>query len=665
MQNIFIDVLPPWVETGLQPAFYDLESGTVLQQTARMYAKVRELVDSYNQFTEDVTDTVNDYIERFNELYTYVHDYFDNLDVQEEINHKLDEMAEDGTLETLIAKVLDTDETYYFHTVMATPYYRNSDSMAGMQGGCMLPDGRIFQCIGYRSGITNGKMLIYAQDGTLINSADLDFGHCNSCCYCPDTETVFITGDNPTGDHTMEILEVNPSNLSIVATHDVSDFPLIPYGIAYDEVNKNFVFVNPWNLYGAELKMWKTDAEFNVLDTKTFNFKIRSTANLGKFGKYLGVCTISNTSIMLFDMKTLTYIKSVNINDLVSDTWYITEPEWLDTVDDVVYFGFIPHSATTPRNWGGGTKVYAKCDLKYNYEEIGLNNSECPPQQEVYYVNEDATYNPLRDGSLNKPFINIYEALNSALRTANVTGKVSIYIKNKTGTYAPLFSNNKQYYITQHFSSDASFTLFSNIFVNSTAHVVFYTPIVLQGNVKDSPLGIEDANIQNRGYLDANYISLSTDEKLTIASSTDSVTKMYIDNDGIDFTNASGEFYNKRDNKTFATTDLVVPTYYTERNYHNVSVVIEEADNKFILPIMNHAAVATVRYQVSAKGPLSLTNEFTMTIIKGVYASDTYNYIDGDDTVRRVVTTYDGDKTITITATGTTPTQKRVKYSSL
>ena len=94
MQNIFIDFLPPWVETGLQPAFYDKESGTVLQQTARMYAKVNEVVQSVNNQNE----TIADYIDKFNELHDYVHDYFDNLDVQTEINNKIDEMVEDGTL---------------------------------------------------------------------------------------------------------------------------------------------------------------------------------------------------------------------------------------------------------------------------------------------------------------------------------------------------------------------------------------------------------------------------------------------------------------------------------------------------------------------------------------------------------------------------------------
>ena len=112
MQNIFIEFLPPWVETGMQPAFYDKESGTVLQQTARMYAKVNELIASYNQFTQDITnqqnefeegvnETVDDYIGKFETLYNYVHDYFDNLDVQEEVNNKIDEMAEDGTLEAI------------------------------------------------------------------------------------------------------------------------------------------------------------------------------------------------------------------------------------------------------------------------------------------------------------------------------------------------------------------------------------------------------------------------------------------------------------------------------------------------------------------------------------------------------------------------------------
>lgn len=152
MQNIFIDILPPWVETGLQPAFYDLESGTVLQQTARMYAKVRELTEGYNTFTQNITNEVNqfesdvddrvtefensvnetvaDYIERFNTLYTYVHDYFDNLDVQQEVNNKLDEMAEDGTLEELLGDYVSSLATNDESEVALYAFFDDANSNA-------------------------------------------------------------------------------------------------------------------------------------------------------------------------------------------------------------------------------------------------------------------------------------------------------------------------------------------------------------------------------------------------------------------------------------------------------------------------------------------------------------------------------------------------------
>ena len=150
MQNIFIEVLPPWVETGLQPAFYDLESGTVLQQTARMWAKMRELGVAFNTFTENVTteinnfeddtnaeidrferatndeierfegainDTVEDYIEKFNALKNYVDNYFDNLDVQEEINNKLDDMLESGQLQEIIDQFVQSNVTWTFDNV--------------------------------------------------------------------------------------------------------------------------------------------------------------------------------------------------------------------------------------------------------------------------------------------------------------------------------------------------------------------------------------------------------------------------------------------------------------------------------------------------------------------------------------------------------------------
>lgn len=155
MENIFVEFLPPWVETGLQPAFYDKESGTVLQQTARMYARVNMLIRMFNKlskqtkteiedFETTTNETVNEYIEKFNELHDYVHDYFDNLDVQEEINNKLDEMFEDGELQDILIAYLQMNVNWCYDTV------------ADMKASDVLIDGCFARTLGYGAVNDNG-----------------------------------------------------------------------------------------------------------------------------------------------------------------------------------------------------------------------------------------------------------------------------------------------------------------------------------------------------------------------------------------------------------------------------------------------------------------------------------------------------------------------------
>lgn len=57
-------------------------------------------------FENNITGNFNELSGKFDELKNFVDTYFDNLDVQEEINHKLDEMVEDGTFDTLLANYL-------------------------------------------------------------------------------------------------------------------------------------------------------------------------------------------------------------------------------------------------------------------------------------------------------------------------------------------------------------------------------------------------------------------------------------------------------------------------------------------------------------------------------------------------------------------------------
>ena len=53
---------------------------------------------------------------KFIELKDYVDNYFENLDVQEEVDHKLDEMAESGELAEIISQFLGVDFLYTYDT---------------------------------------------------------------------------------------------------------------------------------------------------------------------------------------------------------------------------------------------------------------------------------------------------------------------------------------------------------------------------------------------------------------------------------------------------------------------------------------------------------------------------------------------------------------------
>ena len=108
-----------------------------------------------NYLTETVIPTVNNNAEAVEELQalytqikTYVDGYFDNLDVQEEINNKLDEMAASGQLTNIIAQYLGLGGMITF------------DSVADMKNATNLVDGSKCATLGYYS-VNDGGNAFY------------------------------------------------------------------------------------------------------------------------------------------------------------------------------------------------------------------------------------------------------------------------------------------------------------------------------------------------------------------------------------------------------------------------------------------------------------------------------------------------------------------------
>ena len=88
--------------------FFALTNFPYIEQTfdtLTNYELMCKIADELNKFIKNNNATNENVINLYNafvSLQDYVNQYFDDLNVQNEINNKLDQMASDGTLDTII-----------------------------------------------------------------------------------------------------------------------------------------------------------------------------------------------------------------------------------------------------------------------------------------------------------------------------------------------------------------------------------------------------------------------------------------------------------------------------------------------------------------------------------------------------------------------------------
>ena len=111
----FVPNLPPfeaWLATNI-PAVYDNTMSYYDELTSLIKYLESEVIPAVNESGAAVAELQGLYTE----LKNFVNNYFDNLDVQEEINNKLDDMAQSGELTEIIGAYLQTTALWCFDTV--------------------------------------------------------------------------------------------------------------------------------------------------------------------------------------------------------------------------------------------------------------------------------------------------------------------------------------------------------------------------------------------------------------------------------------------------------------------------------------------------------------------------------------------------------------------
>lgn len=107
-----------------------------------------EVISELGTFETNITNNFNLLQSSFNELKDFVDNYFENLDVQNEINNKLEAMAADGTLQEIITAYIQANVSWTFDTV------------ADMKLATNLVDGSYAKTLGFYT-INDGGGALY------------------------------------------------------------------------------------------------------------------------------------------------------------------------------------------------------------------------------------------------------------------------------------------------------------------------------------------------------------------------------------------------------------------------------------------------------------------------------------------------------------------------
>ena len=99
--------LPNWCISNMGPAFYDTESASVIEQTAKLYKTIQDLINEYNTFASELETNSNNFEteireaqeEFINNMTEVIHDYIRMIDekiklMDSEINNQNTKIAE-------------------------------------------------------------------------------------------------------------------------------------------------------------------------------------------------------------------------------------------------------------------------------------------------------------------------------------------------------------------------------------------------------------------------------------------------------------------------------------------------------------------------------------------------------------------------------------------
>ena len=420
----------------------------------------------YNQNL--VEEDVKKLYQVFNELVKY----FDNLDLQDEVDKKLDSMVQDGTLDNLLKNILNFVDG---SLVLNIDYRDGNDFIKNVTNESLLPKGGLQ---GFttteNSYIVARKVeksiddyddtMVYLQEiskstKSIIKESYLQLYHANSIAYNKDDKEIYITATNYT-DSSNVYHEINDIIVVDYDTFTIKNIITPPTeitnsnrirSVSYDNKNKVLALADEFDVF--IMNDFTSVKNHIVLDTdftapKQNLFSNNQTIqNVVLYNNKIYTCRYNSNGINVYD------IEGKLLNNYYSFDYDIPfqmgELEAISIEDDNVYLASYQISSTGNSNKCQSYDITIfKTNLHFNGYKNYYYSYNITNRISVYV--DSTTNNHLQVGFSNYPFKTISQAI---AFVETIDKKVSVNIN--------LVGSNKNYgFLTS--KSNNSFRLLGN-----------------------------------------------------------------------------------------------------------------------------------------------------------------------------------------------------------
>lgn len=468
----------------------DFDALTNWQLFCKLGKEMNKIIEKVNLTGEQVEILTN----AFNDLKNYVDTYFDNLDVQEEVNVKLDKMVEDGTLSRIINQEIFSELNEKVNNKLDKDFPKSNDidferlgrivdlthlltsetnGYYGMQGGCLVDENTYVFVTNHHNTIDT-----YEDDISLLRKIDLrtgavllqktiEIGHANGIIYDSIEHKYYVTPthSNVSASGFENKVITLDENFNIIQTNNTllnfDSLSIDNEGNLYGGITYKLDTINGQKIY----KLNKSD--FSVTDTITLDFPIPYTLGTGQdfeiFNNRIYFLQYQPSAIFVFDMSgnyELSYRlenknfynwgEVQNINSLgngkflIGSTWQPTGR--LHTLEQFYIIDTLHNQPII------NERLNNYKEDRYNLKEIHINNSV-------------TTFNP--DGTSEKPFYCIDEVIAN-----DIKNPITLFLDSETNyAVARVNSFNGSIY-TSHNASLISGVGYNEIlFRNSKAYL--------------------------------------------------------------------------------------------------------------------------------------------------------------------------------------------------